>query len=169
MWKAIAIGSFVFLNIISTPICMNYIGNIGYPGEQSRDIEDLHPNFRKKLSKVISRMEKEGYPIFIGSTWRDAERQAFYVEKGYSKIMDSLHRGGKEEKGQRKAQAADLLLQRPMIYLPLHTNFFKRLQEVAQEEGLCTGAGFKKSNPLWAIFDLGWDPGHVQIKTKYCP
>ncbi len=147
---------------------MNLIGDFSYPGEQSRDIEDLHPNFRKKLTKVISRMEAEGYPIFIASTLRDKERQAFYKEKGYSKTMDSLHRGGKEQKGKRRARAADLLLQVPMIYLPLHAKFFTRLQEVAREEGLCTGAVFDKTNPIWAEFDLGWDPGHVQVKTSYC-
>ena len=168
MIGTIAVVTFVGLNVVSYPTVMNFIGNVGYPGEQSKDLEDLHPTFKKKLSRVISRMEDEGYPIFVGSTWRDAQRQAHYVKKGYSQTMDSLHRGGQEAKGKRRAQAADLHLKRPMIYLNLHVKFYKRLQVVAKEEGLCTGADFTHTNPLWAQFDLGWDPGHVQILAKYC-
>ena len=167
-WITLFLIGFVFVNIVSLPPVMNLVGEVRYPGEQSKDLDDLHPSFQKKLIKVIERAEGEGYPMWIGSTWRDKERQQFYKDKGYSKTLNSLHRGGKEAKGKRRAKAADVYLFFPMIYLPLHAKFYHRLQKIAKEEGLCTGAKFEKSNPAWALFDLGWDPGHVQVKGSGC-
>ena len=158
----LGLGIFVLLNILSLPPVMNFFGELSYPGFQSKDVNDLQPSFRKKLTKVIERLEKDGYPVWIGSTWRDKERQQFYVDKGYSETMHSRHRGGGEEKGTRRSKAADIFLNIPLIYLPVHAHFYHQLNRIAKEEGLSTGASFEKSNPIWATFDLGWDPGHVQ-------
>ena len=158
----IAIAIFLILNIVSLPPVMNFFGEISYPGFQSRDLNDLQPSFHKKLSNVIERLEDDGYPIWVGGTWRDKERQQFYKDKGYSETLNSRHRGGGEEKGTRRSKAADIYLNVPMIYLPLHAHFYHRLSQAAKKEGLTTGASFTKRNPVWAFFGLGWDPGHVQ-------
>jgi hypothetical protein len=158
----------LFLNTITLPPVLNTMGELTYPGVQSTDLDDLHSSFQSKLNKTINRLEKEGYPVWVGATWRSKERQQFYKDKGYSTILNSLHRGGKETKGKRRAKAADIYLYIPMLYLPLHAKFYHRLSEIAKQEGLCTGATFEKRNPLWGFYDLGWDPGHVQIQTSSC-
>lgn len=159
---------FFILNMVSLPPVMHYFGELYYPGFQSNDLDDLQPNFKKKLNRVIQRLEDYGYPVWVGSTWRDKERQDFYIEKGYSKTPNSLHRGGGESKGTRRSRAADVYLLCPMIYLPLHAHFYHVLHKVSQEEGLYTGANFrdKRKGRLWGLFDLGWDPGHVQVKPR---
>ena len=142
---------------------MSCAGELLYPGAQSRDLADLDPYFRKNLQRTIQRMENEGYPVWVGATWRSKERQQHYIDKGYSKKLNSHHRGGAETKGKRRATAADIYLLAPLIYLPLHAKFYHRLSAVASEESLMTGARFTKRG-VWAVFGLGWDPGHVQRK-----
>ena len=106
----------------STP-CHELFGEISYPGFQSRDLNDLQPSSHKKLSKVIESLEDDGYPIWVGGTWRDKERQQFYKDKGYSETPSSRHRGGGEKKGTRRSKAADIYLNVPMIYLPFMPTF----------------------------------------------
>ena len=129
----ILMGVFILLNTISLPSVMHFFGELSYPGYQSTDLNDLHPDFRRKLTKVIAHLESEGYPVWVGSTWRDTERQQFYKDKGYSDTMDSLHRGGGEKAGTRRSKAADIYLLLPMIYLPVHAHFYHHLNAVSKK------------------------------------
>lgn len=160
----------IFLMMIfSMPPVLHHISNWMYPGVQSRDSNDLDPQFRKNLEATIHDLEKMGYPVYIGATWRNKERQQFYVSKGYSKIINSQHCGGQDLPHKRKSYAADIYLNLPLIFLPLHAHFYHQLKETAHQHQLHTGASFPKSNPVWAMFNLGWDPGHVEDSQKHFP
>ena len=42
--------------------------------------------------------------------------------------------------------------------------FYKRLRDLSVKAGLRSGGNFKKTNPHWKQFGLGWDPGHVYLR-----
>lgn len=41
--------------------------------------------------------------------------------------------------------------------------FFLALRRSAQKNGLVSGGAWSRSNPIWAKYDLGWDPAHIQV------
>ncbi len=129
------VGTFFFLNVITFPPVMGLLGELTSPGFESTELDDLDPSFRKRLTNTVTRLKAEGYPVWVGSTWRSKERQVFYKTKGWSQTLNSMHRGGGEEPGKRRAKAADIRLNIPLIYLPIHAAFYHRLQKTALEEG----------------------------------
>ncbi len=129
------VGTFFFLNVITFPPVMGLLGELTSPGFESTELDDLDPSFRKRLTNTVTLLKAEGYPVWVGSTWRSKERQVFYKTKGWSQTLNSMHRGGGEEPGKRRAKAADIRLNIPLIYLPIHAAFYHRLQKTALEEG----------------------------------
>lgn len=161
-------GLFVSLCVITTPVVSSKLESFVSVGEESRSLDDLSPSFRLKVDKVILGLKNEGYPVWISSTWRSKERQEYNVRMGYSQSMNSRHRGGGEAPGTRRSRAIDLRINVPLTFIFLHGRFYQRLQEISREQGLCTGGSFQKSNEIWALFGLGWDPGHVTMPSKSC-
>ena len=116
-------------------------------GMMDRNPENLDPEFRDRLGRVMERMEKEfGHRVRMVEGYRSSERQAHLFEQGRTRpgpvvtwTQESLHSQGR---------AADLQVdgswENPQAYA--------RLQRVAQEEGLQT-LGAK-------------DAGHVQLRTE---
>ena len=45
---------------------------------------------------------------------------------------------------------------------PERAAFYLALRDEAPAQGLETGGSWSRTDPRWAAWDLGWDPGHVQ-------
>jgi hypothetical protein len=125
---------------------------LGRPGTESRSLDTLQPDFRRPLEAAIAQLRDQGWPVYIRATRRDLDRQRHYASLGHAQTLHSLHRQGR---------AADLLCPLPWPLLPAHAAFFRALARAAATQGLCTGAAWSRRGP-WALFDLGWDPAHVQ-------
>ena len=149
----VATFSVFWLLALSHPPLWEAAGQWGRPGTESRELTGLEPKTRERVAVTLSRLAAEGWPVRIRATKRDATRQAYYYEKGWTQTRQGPH---------LKGEAADLQLALPWALFPLHVAFAHRLREVAEAEGLCSGGAWRRQNRLWALFDLGWDPFHIE-------
>lgn len=123
------------------------------PGSERHDLEGLDPKFRAKVEKLVASLAKQGYSTYVRAGLRDQSRQDYWLKKGYTHTRASKH---------LKGQAVDLLYDGSMLNLPKHVRYFRLLEREAISAGLCPGAAWSHTNRLWAKFDLGWDPAHVE-------
>lgn len=141
------------------------------PGTQSSDIDTVDPQFAKKIERILSILEKEGFHATISSTHRSPEKQQCYYnisqvikrytgQNGLTTTTRSCHNN--MSNGQAASLAVDI------HYFSGNMDdkakFYIRLRELARSEGLTSGGDFSRSNPVWAKYDLGWDPGHIQTR-----
>lgn len=139
--------------LVSHPPVVDAVQNAVLPGTESQDRADLDPAFAHALASVEARMAARGWPVWLRAGRRDAARQAWYVERGYSRTSRSKHLSG---------SAADLLLPVSWVFFPLHIAFFHALREEARAAGLCAGGDWTRRGWPWGPFGLGWDPAHVE-------
>lgn len=132
------------------------------PGRESRDLGDLHPAFRARVTAVLERLAARGHRAAVHRTWRDPVRQRAYRAVGASRVSWGLHCATGAE-GHPEALAADI------APVGLRTDeerarFWRALRDAAEAEGLVSGGRWTRSG-VWrtAYPDIGWDPGHVQI------
>lgn len=148
------------------------------PGESSHNLNDLDKNFKVKIEYLISKMESEGYKVRIDQTYRSQERQNFlyHFPRAVSKILGLKKLGininvtstknskhSRVKNGIPASCAVDL---RPVGLLSIEqkAKFYKDLRNNVIALGMISGGNFekRKSSPYYK-YDLGYDPGHVNI------
>lgn len=152
-WIASAVTLFSLV-LVSPPV-LGTVQDGVLPGRELRSLYALDPSFRPRATAVIEELSAQGWPVWIAGTRRDERRQAVYKQLGFSKTRVSKHLRG---------QAMDVHLALPWVLLPLHAQFYTALRDAAERHGLCSGARWLDTNkgPIWALWGLGWDPGHVE-------
>ena len=141
------------------------------PGTQSNDIDTVDPILAKKINRILSTLEKEGFHATISSTHRSPEKQQCYYDisqvikkhtgqKGLTTTTRSCHNNMND--GKPASLAVDIHYFSGS--LDDKAKFYIRLRELVRSEGLTSGGDFSKSNPVWAKYGLGWDPGHIQTR-----
>jgi hypothetical protein len=145
----------LFSLVLVSPPVLGTAQNWVLPGRELRSLDVLDASFRPRASTVIEELTAQGWPVWIAGTRRDERRQAIYKLLGYSKTSVSKHLQG---------QAMDVHLALPWVLLPLHAQFYTALRAAAERNGLCSGARWldKSKAPIWGLWGLGWDPGHVE-------
>lgn len=109
----------------------------------NRNIEDLEENFKKKLINFLVEMRNLGEEMKPHETLRSAERQAYLVSTGKSKVYRSNHQDG---------VAADLHFIKTPNFPPSGSQRWKTAATIAKKHGIdCGGI-------LWN----GWDWNHFQ-------
>ena len=141
------------------------------PGIQTSDLKTMDKRLSRKMTKIMNTLDKEGFKYSISSVYRSPEKQQCYftisqqVKKytgrnGLTSVTKSCH--NHTIKGVPSSLAIDL--HKLNGSMKEKVDFYTRLRELARANGLRSGGDFKHSNPTWAKYDLGWDPGHVEIK-----
>jgi hypothetical protein len=138
-----------------------------YPGTETTNLSDLEPAFRPCVDALLVRLSDAGYRPLIYATWRDQERQDYYVERGWSQARGTgTH--GRSAGGAPTAWAVDIVDSAPFLLLQRHAAFFLELRVQSDALGLESGGSWSRSHGLWSRWDLGWDPGHVQWNGRPC-
>lgn len=143
-----------------------------YPGVSSKKLSDLYGPFEERVKSVIADMEEQGFQVEIRETYRDAERQKFYRDAGWSKVTWGYHMAENPD-GTPGALAIDLKPKGVSILdnasekdVNLAGKFFIALRDTARKHGLKTGGEFSvRPGNTWAKFGLGWDPGHMEYRN----
>ena len=142
------------------------------PGIQTNDLDHLDGTLRKKVDKIMKTLDAEGFSYEIGSTYRSPEKQQCYYEisqviktytgqNGLTRTKNSCH--NKQHKGKPSSMAIDLHSYHGST--KDQAQFYLRLRELAKKYDLESGGSWKPNNPIWAKYGLGWDPGHLQLKS----
>ena len=155
------------VTVLSQPEITRALTERGWPGTETHAPEDLDPAFRRCLDGLLDAMQAAGWRPVLRATWRDQARQAWYQRSGSSQISNSLHQVNGAG-GRPASLAADLVQGWPLWLVPVHARFYLDLRAKADASGLITGGTWSRTSWVWAPFDLGWDPGHVQGKPGRC-
>lgn len=144
------------------------------PGTESRALAHLHPSFRGDVDAVISELESKGHTVHIAATFRSPRRQEtiWYLSNLGQRLgrgPGTKVRGGQSchnqvQDGDPASVAVDLRLPRPSTEAE-QAAFYKDLGRAARRRGLRWGGDWTRSNPTWAAWDLGWDPGHIESRA----
>ena len=143
------------------------------PGTASSSLEDLDPQLHAKVNTLIQQLSTEGYTVEVVTTWRSPMRQLLMYS--YSTLRhwaglglasasgprDSCHTRSTPD-GTPNSLAIDLKLAE-VAPLKRHAHFFHRLGALALEQELVWGGHWKRTNAQWRRFNLGWDPGHLEL------
>ena len=138
-------------------------------GQQTADLAHLDKPFRKKIDRILQTLSEEGYAYTVSSTYRSPQRQQclydisqhikkYTGQQGFTSTTKSCHNNLR--KGQPASLAIDVHIHNTSMERKVQ--FYKRLRDLSVESGLVSGGNFRKSNPVWAHYGLGWDPGHIQ-------
>ena len=169
-WMKILLGIFV-IGLVGIYIATQTAPWIALcPGIESRDLKNMNPSLAGKINEIIKTLDKEGYKYNISSVYRSPEKQMCYYkiskvikkvtgQKGLTGVSKGCH--NHTVKGKPSSLAIDMHMFSGSM--ESKAKFYQRLRELARSKGLKSGGDFDKSNPLWAKYDLGWDPGHVEI------
>lgn len=165
-----------FSLLAASSLFIQPIKNSILPGYQTSDIEHLNPAFKERAVKVLDDLSDMGYDVEIRATYRDSDYQDFIY--GLSKISERIFkrkitsvRGGKSRhnrihNGEPGSCAMDISPRG--LSIEREAEFYKELIDISRNRGLRTGGRFKKTNPEWAKYNLGWDPGHVYMSWGSC-
>lgn len=159
------IGIILVLSALLAGLALRFLGTpeIWYgvldraPGSERHDLEGLDPDFRARVELLLLKLAAQGYPSYVRAGLRDQARQDHWVALGYSNTRNSKHLDG---------LAVDLLFSESFIAYPTHIEYFHRLRKEAKILGLCSGGDWEQKDPIWALFDLGWDPAHVEVCSR---
>lgn len=155
---------------------ISVVKNVLLPGYSSNSLEDLDPKFKKKIDNLNKKMNEKGYDVRISDTFRSPERQSFIhsASQKLGKILNKdlrvtnvkYSKHNRTAKGKPASCAVDI---RPVGLLTIEqkAGFYKDLRDEAVKLRLRSGANFekRKSSPYYE-FDLGYDPGHVEMYCK---
>ncbi len=145
------------------------------PGEDIASLEVLHPVLRPKVDAVVAELEEQGWEVRVSSGWRSAERQdAIYAIGQLAERMGqapwSRVRGGRSchnqvlEDGSPGSAAVDLA-PAGVTDLDRRAAFYRALGAAAKDQGLRWGGDFGRTNLVWARYDIGWDPAHIEDRA----
>ena len=147
------------------------------PGEQSESLSDLDPIFRNKARRILEALKQEGYPVKVVTTWRSPLRQEMLY--AYSQLRTWVGLGTATQRAHQTSCHSRLSSQREPAALALdlrldkatslkeHAAFFHRLGVWARYHGVRWGGDWTQKNSKWRVFNLGWDPGHLE--SSRCP
>lgn len=128
-----------------------------------QDVKLAAASSRLRLPELLALLTQRGWQPSIAYTWRSLRTQAHLRAKGWTKVSFSLH-NVVDAAGKPAAYAADIFDRRYGWEKPDGAaGFFKALGQAAGELGLEWGGAWSRSDPHWAPYGLGWDPGHVQL------
>lgn len=141
------------------------------PGIQSRDLDTIDESLAGKVKSIMKTLDKEGFDYSVSSVYRSPKKQMCYYE--ISQVVKKVT-GQNGLTGTTKSCHNNTVNGKPAsLAIDIHkfsgsmdkkAQFYLRLRELARAKGLTSGGDYRKSNPMWAKYDLGWDPGHVEIK-----
>lgn len=115
-----------------------------------------------QLRAILGELRQQGWRPSLAYTWRGLRTQAALRAAGNTKVNFSLH-NVVDADGRPAALAADVFDARYGWGKPEQAaEFFEALGAAARSRGLEWGGSWSRSDPHWAPFDLGWDPGHIQ-------
>ena len=142
------------------------------PGEDIASLDVLHPELRPRVDRIVEELTAQGWEVRVASAWRSPQRQdaIFAIGQLGERLGQSPWsrvRGGHSCHNQLQADgspgsAAVDLAPRGLDVLEDRAAFYQALGRAASDEGLRWGGGFRHSNPVWARFDMGWDPAHIE-------
>jgi hypothetical protein len=142
------------------------------PGEDIASLEVMHPDFLPAVDAVVAELEAAGWQVRVSSGWRSPERQDAIYHLGQLGVRlgaspwTSL-RGGMschnqlQDDGSPGAAAVDLS-PGGVEQLEQRAAFYQALGQAASRRGLRWGGSFRRSNPVWARYGMGWDPAHIE-------
>ena len=141
------------------------------PGIQTSDLSTMDQRLARKMNRIFETLDSEGFQYTISSVYRSPEKQQCYYDisqvikkhtgqNGLTQTTRSCH--NHTVKGIPASLAIDV--HKHHGSMEDKVEFYKRLRTLARAEGLTSGGDFRQSNPVWAQYGLGWDPGHIQIK-----
>lgn len=144
--------------------------NVLCPGIQSHNMDTVEPSLRKKVNKIVQTLKDEGYEFQI-STFRSPEKQQCYhaISKQIKKYtgqngLTTTSKGCHNHTVDKKPASLAVDLHSYTGTTEDQAKFYKRLRTLANANGLESGGSWRKTNPIWANYGLGWDPGHVQVR-----
>lgn len=135
-------------------------------------LAECHPAFRRRLARVIARLEDQGLRPRIQDAWRSPQKQLEAFESGHSKLKFGFHNCTGAD-GAKESLAVDLLDDDSPI--APSTRYLLMLAAAARANGLDTGVLWGLPAVLKAATDaaigggdfdaavkVGWDPAHVE-------
>jgi hypothetical protein len=145
------------------------------PGRDVASLDALHPELRPKVDAVIVELEEQGWEVRVSSAWRSARRQdALYVIGQVGERLGqapwSRVRGGRSCHNQlapdgSPGSAAVDLAPAGVVGLDQRAAFYRDLGSAAKRQGLRWGGDWGRSNAVWARYDIGWDPAHIEHRS----
>jgi len=168
MWRYVAALLCAVLFVCAL-LVLHYFhgGGRSGPGREVADLSALDPAFRGCLDELLSELRTAGFRPIVIATWRDQTRQAYYRTAGASQTLHSKH-SLTGPGGVPAARAADVARDLPPWLIPWQASFYRALRAAAPRHGLVTGGTWARSRWLWALYDLGWDPGHIEAQPGRC-
>lgn len=120
------------------------------------------PAFRSRLVAVLGVMRARGHQPVVIDTWRTLTKQAELYAQGASKVTFSFH-NAVDDQARPAALAADLYDARWNSFDDEdRAEFYADLGTIAKAHGMSWGGDWARTDPQWAAWGLGWDPGHIQ-------
>jgi len=144
------------------------------PGSSSRDLDHLHPRFHAQVLGILDDLESQGHQPLIGSTWRSPDRQQLIHTASLVGTLLGRAPGTQagpglschnQEAAGRPASAAIDIRPGGSLTRDEQAAFYKALGEAAHARDLRWGGDWSRKNPVWARYDLGWDPAHVEARS----
>lgn len=135
------------------------------PGHSTNSADALNPGFRTRLDAMFRQLRSEGFSPTIRESWRDQERQNYYLSKGWSTVSYSYHMVT-DSHGNPDALAADVYDAKALTDDGA-AQFYFRLRKLAPSFGFESGGAYKPTSARWAKYSddlgpLGWDPVHLE-------
>ena len=130
---------------------------------------------RLHLPELLARMRALGWQPSLSYTWRSLPSQDILRAQGATTVSFSFH-NAVDEAGYPAGQAADITDRRygwgdedpASARTRGAAGFYAALGPEAKRLGLSWGGDWSRSN-IWAHYNLGWDPGHVQVFENSAP
>lgn len=171
----------IFVAVVVLTVCLSLYcfgaqrtpWDVVCPGIQDKDTDHLDTRIAKRIRAIVSILEDENRPFAISSVYRSPQKQLCYyrISRVIKKLtgnngLTTTKRGCHNNMKQGKPSSLAIDLHVPES-LPTKEKaaHYLRLRSLARARGLESGGDFRKTNPTWAKHDLGWDPGHVQMKN----
>lgn len=124
-----------------------------------------------RLPELLAGLRTQGWQPKVAYTWRTIKSQDHLLAKHYTRVPFSLHMNVGDQ-GEPSALAADVFDvrygwgDRSADQRVAAARFFRALGAQAGALGLDWGGRFSQpADSVWTAHNLGWDPGHVEVKN----
>jgi peptidoglycan L-alanyl-D-glutamate endopeptidase CwlK len=132
---------------------------------QEKKLESLNPAMRRKVERVVERLEAEGYKPKVVYGWRSLKVQEDLVARGVSRVKFSFHNAQKKN-GQPNAYAVDIIDRRYAWSDKAKTSgFWDALGRAAKNEGLYWGGSWRSFKD-WAHIQFYPNSQLAEVKKE---